>query len=245
VRDPLGGINSLWPLFGIANQLLAAVALCLGTTIILKMTLRDGGRWKAAPLVTLIPLAWLLSVTMTAGYQKIFDPAPRIGFLAAARDLDAKKPALEQALTTAESSGDPTAIASARKALTANRTLHFNNTLDAVVAGAFLVMVTFIVLISIREWLLLLGRRRPPQLHETEPVWLPGGVAPEPSPLGALGAVALGVALLKEVSGEAAIAREQVIAEACDCVEAQTARGRRNVYLTASTHRFTGVTRCC
>ena len=103
VRDPLGGINSLWPLFGIANQMLAAIALCLGTTIILKMQLQPAGGvarrpessrpWnsplrnarRALALITLIPLVWLVAVTFTAGVQKIWHPDPRIGFLAQAR----------------------------------------------------------------------------------------------------------------------------------------------------------------
>src|SRR6185503_13524982 len=99
VRDPLGGINSLWPLFGIANQLLASIALCLATTVILKMQLAPANQsegttppsrkpWFA--LVTLIPLVWLLAVTFTAGVQKIAHPDPRIGFLQQAQVLREK-----------------------------------------------------------------------------------------------------------------------------------------------------------
>ena len=82
--DPLGGINSLWPLFGIANQMLAAIALCVGTVIIVK------SHTPRYAVVTAIPLAWLVIVTTTAALHKLFNPAPRIGFLAHAQDLAAK-----------------------------------------------------------------------------------------------------------------------------------------------------------
>jgi carbon starvation protein len=197
-------------------------------------------------IVTLIPLAWLLSVTFTAGWQKIAHPSPRIGFLAAARDLDAKLPALEKARAEAQSSSDAVKIEAARKAVKANRALHFNNRLNAVVAGTFLSLVSIILLISIREWLLLLRGSKPPRLSETEPVWLPAFAGPEPrQPLHVFGLIAFGCALLKELSGEAALAREQAAAQTCNCVEAQTPRGRQNVYLTATEHRFRGVRRCC
>ncbi len=127
VRDPLGGINSLWPLFGIANQLLAAVALCVATTIIIKMH-----RTKYA-LVTFAPLVWLVVVTFTASWHKIFDPDPRIGFLAQAGKLAA--------------SG-------------ANARLVFNNRLDAVVTGVLIAMVALVLLESARHWVAILSGRK-------------------------------------------------------------------------------------
>ena len=145
VRDPLGGINSLWPLFGIANQLLAAVALCVATTILIKMH-RARFMW-----VTCLPLIWLVMVTFTAGYQKIFSPLPRVGFLAQARQL--------QAALNAGS------IAAARVAET--HTLIFNARLDALVCGFFMVLVTTILIDSIRVWIGILRGTRSADVRES------------------------------------------------------------------------------
>ncbi len=133
VKDPLGGINSLWPLFGISNQLLATVALCVATTIIIKMH-----RAKYAA-VTLAPLAWLLAVTFTASWHKMFDPNPRVGFLAQARVL------------------------AAAPATSATSRLIFNNRLDAAVTGILLGMVTLVLAESVREWIgILSGAKEAP-----------------------------------------------------------------------------------
>jgi carbon starvation protein len=144
VRDPLGGINSLWPLFGIANQLLAAVALCVATTVLIKMH-RARFMW-----ITCVPLTWLLVVTFTAAWQKIFSPLPALGFLAQASRLEA-----------ALASG---AIPAARAAETG--ALIFNARLDAVICGIFLVLVTTVLLDSIRVWLGILRGTREAEVRE-------------------------------------------------------------------------------
>jgi len=142
VVDPLGGINSLWPIFGIANQLLAVLALALGTTVLIKMG-RARYTW-----VTLLPLAWLVSVTATAGLMKIFSPAP-VGFLALARGLKAK--------IAAGGSGAELKAWSAQL---------FNNRVDAAITAVFLVLVTVVVIANARVWWQLLVGKRAAQLRE-------------------------------------------------------------------------------
>jgi carbon starvation protein len=274
VLDPLGGINSLWALFGISNQMLAAIALCLATTIILKMALApeppgppqataDSSSRTSSPgkrrarhpifaLVTLVPLVWLLAATMTAGVQKIWHADPRIGFLAQAKVLVTQRPALEAAVAQAQSGGAPEAMENALKALRANRTQHFNNLLDAAVAGLFLVLVAAIVVLSIREWLLLLMRRKLAVLRENEPVWLPGYAVSEGQPLKAAGLLALAFALARELSVEAQVARAQQQASVhCACQQhpqdaAMASREeQQRLYMETTERRFKGVRRCC
>jgi carbon starvation protein len=142
VLDPLGGINSLWPLFGISNQLLASVALCVGTTLIIK-----SGKARFA-WITLLPLTWLLAATLTAGWQKVFAADPRLGFLAHAASVADQMAA-----------GAVTAAMGTR--------LIFNDRLDAVVTILFMVITVLVVLSSAREWVLILTRRKPAQAKET------------------------------------------------------------------------------
>ncbi|HTD87272.1 MAG TPA: carbon starvation CstA family protein [Candidatus Binatia bacterium] len=233
VRDPLGGINSLWPLFGIANQLLASIALCLATTVILKMHLGDRPR-PAFAIVTLIPLVWLLAVTMTAGAQKIFHSDPRIGFLANAKVLNEKLPALKAAPDTEEN----------RTAIRTNRTLQFNNYLNAIVAGGFLILVVMIVLLSAREWILLIARRRVAQLHESPPVWLPEYAVAEARPASGLALIALGFALIRELSGQADVERAQKCT--CRVFRVSGMEDRGAAYERALEGKYNGsVNRCC
>ncbi|MBI2679612.1 MAG: carbon starvation protein A [Candidatus Solibacter usitatus] len=144
VRDPLGGVNSLWPLFGIANQLLATIALAVATTILLKMH-RTRFVW-----ITSLPLVWLVSATFTAAYQKIFSPVPRIGFLAQAEVLEA-----------ALRSGTLTAAQAAQ-----TRTLIFNANLDAVLCGIFMILVAVILVDSLRLWVGILRGTRESTVRE-------------------------------------------------------------------------------
>jgi carbon starvation protein len=134
VVDPLGGINSLWPLFGIANQLLAAVALCVAATVLAKM-----GKLRYT-WVPLLPLAWLAAATLTAGWQKVFSPDPKLGFLSHAASLD------------------PNAPNAAR--------MIFNDRLDAALALFFMAIVVVVILASAREWYQIAARKKTPTVNE-------------------------------------------------------------------------------
>ncbi len=146
VTDPLGGINSLWPLFGISNQLLATIALCVGTTVFIKM-----GKARYS-WITLIPMSWLVIVTMTAGLTKIFSPEVKLGFLSHARMVEA-----------AVASGTlPASI----KSMEAAQRMIFNDRLDAAVAAFFLISVIIILADSMRTWYSVLSSKTMPVSSE-------------------------------------------------------------------------------
>ena len=145
VIDPLGGINSLWPLFGISNQLLAAVALVVATTILLKM-----GRLRWI-WVTLVPTAWLVIITMTASWQKIFDPSPRLGFLAAANAMAAEIAAGQIPV----------------EKIAETRRLIFNQRLDAAVTVVLAGMILVLLVEAVMQWTAILTKRKAAVLHES------------------------------------------------------------------------------
>ncbi len=145
VVDPLGGINTLWPLFGLANQLLSVIALCLCTTILIKMQ-------KTRYLfITVLPLCFMCAVTFSAGYLKIFSADPKLGFLSGAQSL------------AREAAGivDPT---KANELMKQAAVWQF----DAVVAGFFLLLVFLIVVGSANQWRQLIHGTKPVVLRESE-----------------------------------------------------------------------------
>ncbi len=152
VVDPLGGINTLWPLFGIANQLLAVIAFCLGTTILIKM-----GKARYL-LVTVIPLLFLMTATFTAGYIKLFDKDPRMGFISGAKLY-----------------GDKLAAGGTPVEMKTWAAQQFNFTVDTVVTSFFLLAVAVIFLGCLREWIKLLSGSKKVVLNEEPYVALPEG----------------------------------------------------------------------
>jgi carbon starvation protein len=151
VNDPLGGINQLFPLFGIANQLLAAVALTVGTTILIKM-----GKLRYA-WVTALPLAWDAAVTLTASWQKIFSPDPAIGFFAqraaAAESIEAGKLSDTLLALKAESIDDA-------------RQILVNTTVDGVLSILFAVMIIIVIADAARVWYGLIWGGKQPEMSE-------------------------------------------------------------------------------
>jgi len=155
VIDPLGGINSLWPLFGISNQLLAAVALVVATTVLLKM-----GRLKWI-WVTMVPMTWLVIITMTASYQKIFSANPRIGFLSYANAMAAQIAAGK---------------IPAAKMVETQRVI-FNQRLDAGVTAVLAAMILVLIVEALPRWWAILRKDKAAILHETPYVatqWVEG-----------------------------------------------------------------------
>lgn len=146
VIDPMGGINSLWPIFGVANQLLAVIALTFGSTVLIKMK-KARYAW-----VTILPLLWLFSVTMSAGWLKIFSDDPRLGFISAADQLSMK---------LAQNTGTAAQVVEWKRMI-------LNNHINAVTTAVFMVLVLLVVGFSVREWYLLQAGKKASQLREAE-----------------------------------------------------------------------------
>ena len=154
VVDPLGGINTLWPLFGIANQMLAGIALLLGTTILFKM-----GK-KAYTWVTLIPTTWLLIVTLTAGWQKLFHENPKVGFLSHAKIFQ-------------DAYNEGKVLAPAANAAQMKQVL-MNDYVDAALCAIFMIVVLVVLISALRIWFkVIVGHKLP--LHEAPYVPRDGG----------------------------------------------------------------------
>jgi carbon starvation protein CstA len=149
VVDPLGGINTLWQLFGVGNQMLAGIALLLCTSVLVKMK-RQRYVW-----VTLAPTAWLLITTLTAGVQKIFDADPRIGFLSLAHKFS---DAAAQGIVLAPA-----------KSIEEMQRVAFNNYLDAVVCGFFVLLVIAMCIFAVKICVQALKEANP-TAHEIPPL---------------------------------------------------------------------------
>jgi len=148
VVDPLGGINTLWPLFGISNQMLAGIALMLGTCVLFKMK-RDRYAW-----VTAVPTVWLLICTLTAGWQKIFHSNFKIGFLAHARRYG---DALDKGTVLAPA-----------KSIAQMQQIIFNDYVDATLSALFLLVVTSVLVFGIRT-IIAARNTSKPSAKEAEP----------------------------------------------------------------------------
>jgi carbon starvation protein len=154
VIDPMGGINTLWPLFGISNQMLAGIALILCTVILFKMK-RERYAW-----VTILPTVWLLICTLTAGVQKVFSADPRIGFLSHARKF-------EDALAAGQ------VVAPAKTLAEMQRVIN-NDYIDATLAGLFVAVVIAIAISGVIALVRALGTPSITSMEVGEAGALPG-----------------------------------------------------------------------
>ncbi len=146
VTDPLGGINQLFPLFGIANQLLAAVALTVATTILIKM-----GKLRYI-WVTLVPLAWDAVVTLTASWYKIFSSEPTIGFFA-------QRSAAQSALANGENYTGASSLAQTQQIIT-------NATVDGILSIVFALAIIIVIADAARVWFGLIRGGKEPDMQE-------------------------------------------------------------------------------
>ena len=158
--DPLGGVNTIWPLFGISNQMLAGIALLLGTTILIKLK-RERYVW-----VTLVPTAWLLVCTLTAGWMKAFSPDPRIGFFA-----------LANRYSEAASSGT---ILAPAKSIVEMQQVALNNYICGTLTVMFVILVVLMAYFAVRMSLQAWSNIRP-TAAETPYVARAGGLADAPA----------------------------------------------------------------
>jgi carbon starvation protein len=161
VRDPLGGINQLFPLFGIANQLLAAIALAVCTTLLIKS---GRARWA---WVTLVPLAWDAVVTLTASWQKVFSDDPKVGFFAQREQFQAALDAGKTSLGTAKTPDQMQQVV-------------VNTTVDGVLAALFAILVIIVLVDAARVWIKALRAGGELPTHEDPYVesktWAPSGL---------------------------------------------------------------------
>ncbi|EIZ78544.1 carbon starvation protein A [Novosphingobium sp. Rr 2-17] len=147
VTDPLGGVNTLWPVFGISNQMLAAMALMLGTVVLFRMK-QDRYAW-----VTAAPATWLLICTLSAGWLKLFSPDPKVGFLAHASKFS-------DALARGELLAPAKSLAQMEKIIA-------NDRIDAALVGIFVAVVVILFGFTLRAC--LQSRRSPePTTHEID-----------------------------------------------------------------------------
>ena len=191
--------------------------------------------------VTLVPLVWLVAVTFTAGVEKIWIRTRASDFWRRPACCMKSRPRWKAIWMRRKSSVMRLLLPAPKKRCEPTASLRFNNLLDAAVAGTFLVLVTAIILLSVREWILLLSRRKPAVLHETEPVWLPDYALKEAGPdlRTVAGTAALAFGLAKELSGEAHFERARQ--QACECARPSD----QQIFTQATEARFNGVRRCC